>query len=575
MMAALPTKPTPVPDHFTTIPHRMEVLASRRERAVCAELSDVTPYRAFFEHTASGFVCDSPDRNEWLDYVRHEFTEGVVGLMRGTVDGWRAVREALERKHAAAELWVAEFGRRVAAHDLRRAAVQARRRGEAVDRAALAARSEWNDLDRPLDAEAVMRALRTGESERDAFAALLREREERNGGALALAEYEQALREQERRLHEAVCDPAQCELHQWTDPAYGEVLRAHGVLRHDTDDPYLGTVDFSGEPFDPHETNDGQLDLGLATAHAAATGALELLSPLADKYDRVHARLQVELATFRLLEQGRAASVLLSLARDAEALRDEDEDDRANNTPPSAARREAAVAARARYDAHVQDAVEPALRKARELWQSLNDDGHKAGRVPTRLLHDYSEGRTGDVSLKTAQAQHAIRAQELNRALQQLVDHFGAARESGTLLAYYASAMMLKLNALVMRARAFFRAREGREWEEEDQRAFVEELVATSRGAKLEVLGEAGASAFARKLAERWTVLSQRLILEGAARAYARAGRARDENYPDGAALITAALPVAALPGLQTTFEAVLQRKRWQKARRIALAARV
>ena len=306
------------------------------------------------------------------------------------------MREALERKHAAAELWVAEFGLRVAAHDLRRAAVQARRRGEAVDRAALAARSEWNDLDRPLDAEAVMRALRTGESERDAFAALLREREERNGGALALAEYEQALREQERRLHEAVCDPAQCELHQWTDPAYGEVLRAHGVLRHDGDDAYHGTVDFSGEPFDPHETNEGLLDLGMATANADAMRVLELLGAITDKYSLAHARLQIELATLGLLEQGRAASVLLALARDAEALRDEDEDDRANNTPPSEALRDDAAAARARYDKHVQDAVEPALRKARELWLSLNDDDNKA-RVPMRLLNDYAEGRTGDV----------------------------------------------------------------------------------------------------------------------------------------------------------------------------------
>ena len=573
MTTELPLPPAPVPDHFETIPHRMEVLAARREQRVRAELSDVTPYRAFFEHGASGYVLDPPDRNEWLDYVQHEFTEGVVALMRGTIDGWRAVRVALEHKHEAAATWVAEFRLRVDAHDLRRAAAQARRRGDAVD-AQLAARSEWDRSDRPLDAQAVVRALRTGESERAAFVALLREREERSGGALALDAYEKALRVQEWRLQEAACDPAQCELYQWTDSAYGEVLRKHGVLRHDTDGPHLGTIDFSGEPFDPHETNEGQLDLGLATAHAAAAETLELLSLLADEYSHTHARLQVELASFRLLEQGRAASVLLALARDAEALRDEDEDDRANNTPPSEALREAARAARARYEAHVQDALEPALRKARELWSSLKGGTlHEAARV-LAMLHDYSEGRTGDVSLKTAQAQHAIRAQELNRALQQTVDRFDATRESGALLEYYASAMMLKLNALVIRARAFYRAREGREWEEEDQRAFVEELVATSRGAKLEVLGEAGASSFARKLAERWTVLSQRDLLEGTMRAYARAGGARDENYPDGAAQITAAFPVAALPSVAVTYQAVLQRKRWQRARRIALAAR-
>lgn len=572
MTTALPPPPAPVPDLFETIPHRMEVLAARRERRVRAELSDVTPYRAFFEHGASGYALDPPDRNEWLDYVQHEFTEGVVELMRGTIDGWRAVRVALEHKHEAAAIWVAEFRLRVSAHDLRRTAAQARRRGEAIDDQ-LAARTEWDRVDRPLDAQAVVRALRTGESERAAFVALLREREERNGGALAVAAYEQALQEQERRLHEAVCDPAQCELHQWTDPAYGEVLRAHGVLRHDSDDAYHGTIDFSGEPFDPHETNGGLLDLGMATANADAMRVLELLGAITDKYSLAHARLQIELATLGLLEQGRAASVLLALARDAEALRDEDEDDRANNTPPSEALRDDAVAARARYDKHVQDAVEPALRKARELWLSLNDDDNKA-RVLVRVLDDYAEGRTGDVSVRTAQAQHAVRAQEWNRALQQTVDRFDAARASGALLNYYASAMVLKLVALVVRARAFFRAREGREWEEEDQRAFVDQLVTTSRSSNTEVLGEAGSTSFATKLAERWTVLSRRLILEGAARGRARPLDAQPENRPDGAAQITAAFPVAALPSVAVTYQAVLQRKRWQRARRIALAAR-
>jgi len=572
MTTALPPPPAPVPDRFETIPHRVEVLAARRERRVRAELSDVTPYRAFFEHGASGYVLDPPDRNEWLDYVQHEFTEGVVELMRGTIDRWRAVRVALEHKHEAAATWVAEFRLRVSAHDLRRAAAQARRRGDAVD-GQLAARTEWDRVDRPLDAQAVVRALRTGESERAAFVALLREREERNGGALAVAAYEQALQEQERRLHEAVCDPAQCELHQWTDPAYGEVLRAHGVLRHDGDDAYHGTIDFSGEPFDPHETNEGLLDLGMATANADAMRVLELLGAITDKYSLAHARLQIELATLGLLEQGRAASVLLALARDAEALRDEDEDDRANNTPPSEALREDAVAARARYDKHVQDAVEPALRKARELWRSLNDDDNKA-RVLARVLDDYAEGRTDGVSVRTAQAQHAVRAQEWNRALQQTVDRLDAARASGALLNYYASAMVLKLLALVVRARAFFRAREGRAWTEEDQRAFVDQLVTTSRSSNTEVLGEAGSTSFATKLAERWTVLSRRLILEGAARGRARPLGARPENRPDGAAQITAAFPVAALPSVTATYQAVLQRKRWQRARRIALAAR-
>jgi len=572
MTTALPPPPAPVPDRFETIPHRVEVLAARRERRVRAELSDVTPYRAFFEHGASGYVLDPPDRNEWLDYVQHEFTEGVVELMRGTIDRWRAVRVALEHKHEAAATWVAEFRLRVSAHDLRRAAAQARRRGDAVD-GQLAARTEWDRVDRPLDAQAVVRALRTGESERAAFVALLREREERNGGALAVAAYEQALQEQERRLHEAVCDPAQCELHQWTDPAYGEVLRAHGVLRHDGDDAYHGTIDFSGEPFDPHETNEGLLDLGMATANADAMRVLELLGAITDKYSLAHARLQIELATLGLLEQGRAASVLLALARDAEALRDEDEDDRANNTPPSEALREDAVAARARYDKHVQDAVEPALRKARELWRSLNDDDNKA-RVLARVLDDYAEGRTDGVSVRTAQAQHAVRAQEWNRALQQTVDRLDAARASGALLNYYASAMVLKLLALVVRARAFFRAREGRAWTEEDQRAFVDQLVTTSRSSNTEVLGEAGSTSFATKLAERWTVLSRRLILEGAARGRARPLGAQPENRPDGAAQITAAFPVAALPSVTATYQAVLQRKRWQRARRIALAAR-
>ena len=82
--------------------------------------------------------------------------------------------------------------------------------------------------------------------------------------------------------------------------------------------------------------------------------------------------------------------------------------------------------------------MEPALRKARELWLSLNDDDNKA-RVLVRVLDDYAEGRTGDVSVRTAQAQHAVRAQEWNRALQQTVDRFDAARASGALLNYYAS----------------------------------------------------------------------------------------------------------------------------------------